>query len=595
MLRPPHIPQPGRLLRLSIPCDLASARTAAKSVRAFLEAQGLPEPDAERWELVLAEAANNTVLHTEPGRRTKPLELLVLCDPEQVELRLIDETPGFDWPDQAALPDPLSEHGRGLYLIQTLTDQSHYYRGRAGNCLLLTKARGATAALAPMEACAAVLRRRVRELETTLAGMTEELASCYESLSAIFQFSSAPAAGSDLADFARDVLGHLLNITNADWYVLRLWQRESQTLVPLVVFPERRPLAPLALSAPAQTACAETQSVAQRQDVWLDPARLAVPDEPLTVMPPAQTGLIHPFFLNDELTGTLALGRAAADEPFTAAQVNVVHTFADFLALQLMNRRYKDNELRAQLATRELEIAAEIQHSLIPERLPQPAGWSVAGYCRSARQAGGDYYDVVACGTDGLFVVVADVMGKGLPAAMLAAILRAVVRAHTYLYPQPALLLRRMNDVLFADLDRLDMFITAQVLYLDTNNHTLLTAGAGHCLPLLCQPAAGRLVSIHAGGLPLGVERDSTFTEAAHALNPGDVVLVHTDGITELRNERCEFLGVEGLVRWLRQAAANPGSASALQASLLERLRAFQGAATVADDQTFVFLRDERS
>ena len=589
---PAHLP--ARVLRLAIPCEVAAMRQAVKSVRGFLASQGLPAADLDGWELALGEAGNNAVLHTPARARRRPIGLTVLCDPEQVEMHLTDRTPGFDWPEQVRLPDALSEHGRGLYMIRHLTDTARYYRGPRENCLILQRRREDAPTATEGKPEAETLRGQVRELELTLAGMTEELASCYESLSAIFQFSGTPAASGDLGEFARHVLSHLMKIAGAEWFVLRLWERERNALRPFVVSQSEVVLPPLALSAAPARASAEAEAAAQRQDVWLDATRLAAAAEPLRALPPITTGLIHPFFLNDELVGTLSLGRAAPAEPFTAAQVNVIHTFSDFLALQLMSRRYKDHELKARLATRELEIAAEIQNSLVPGELPQPGGLSVAGYCRSARQVGGDYYDVVGCGDEGLFVVIADVMGKGLPAAMLAAILRAVVRSQAHLYGQPARLLQRMNEVMFADLDRLDMFITAQVLFLDTRRHGFRTAGAGHCLPLLYQPARDQFVAPAAGGLPLGVNIAAPYTEDSHLLEPRDILLLHTDGLSELQNRCHEFLGVEGLRAWLRQAGGQPSGAADLQRDLLRRLKEFQGDAAVSDDQTFVLVRDER-
>ena len=136
------------------------------------------------------------------------------------------------------------------------------------------------------------------------------------------------------------------------------------------------------------------------------------------------------------------------------------------------------------LLAHELEIARGIQQSLLPRTFPKLRGFEISGFCLSARQVGGDFYDVIAPEPGKALLVVADVMGKGIPAALFGATLHTLIRAAVESTFQPAALLKRVNRLIFDDLSRVDMFITASVALVDTFEETISVANAGHC-PLL--------------------------------------------------------------------------------------------------------------
>ena len=172
-----------------------------------------------------------------------------------------------------------------------------------------------------------------------------------------------------------------------------------------------------------------------RQDQWIDAS---------DANPAVLSGLVHPFYHEDELMGVLSLGRHHSAHPFNAGEVNVVHTFAEFFAQQMLSRRHEEEAIRSSVARREFELAAAIQQSLLPPPLPDVAGVSVTGHCESALSIGGDFYDLIPCGKDGYFFVIADVMGKGVAASMIAAVTRSTVRAFSHFYQYPARLLEQV-------------------------------------------------------------------------------------------------------------------------------------------------------
>jgi serine phosphatase RsbU (regulator of sigma subunit) len=326
--------------------------------------------------------------------------------------------------------------------------------------------------------------------------------------------------------------------------------------------------------------------------VWFDSHRPLREGDPLYEMNPHAHGLVHPIYLGDTLIGTVAVAKDTPGPSFSAVQANVVHTFSDFLAIQIMNARFNEEQVRIRLVSRELEIAQQIQRSLLPKSIPNLPGMDLAGFCQSAHQVGGDFYDVLKVRDDAVLLVIADVMGKGIPAAMFAAILRSLLRAAPEWMDQPATLLARANRLMFEELSAVDMFITAQLVFVDAKNRKITAASAGHCPGLLTVDERGSIVSIAPDGLPLGIEPDTEFSSHTETLQQPAKLLLYTDGLTEARNPHGEFFGQDRLMKWLRKGAARRGTAQELADDLARDLTNFQSSAAQTDDQTFLILAE---
>ena len=199
------------------------------------------------------------------------------------------------------------------------------------------------------------------------------------------------------------------------------------------------------------------------------------------------TGLVCPLCFGGVLVGTIAIGRRAGDFPLASVQDEVVRVFAELLAIQTVNLRHHKDEVRHRVVARELEIAQEIQHLLLPRTLPQLAGFGLAGGWQSAREVGGDFYDAIALDGNSLLLLIADVMGKGVPAALFATTMRGLLRGLAARSDDPAQLLSGLNRLLYPELSAVNMFITAQVAHVDLTTRRVTAASAGHC-PLLFVP-----------------------------------------------------------------------------------------------------------
>jgi len=385
----------------------------------------------------------------------------------------------------------------------------------------------------------------------------------------------------------------LLRITAADWFVLRLVPKEQARLVVFTASDPWLDLEPLEVPPAADlTSPAEIRSAVNRQDVWFDEQKLLQAGDPLRRVQPDSLGLVHPFYFGDTLIGILTVGKTISRVPFSAAQTNVVHTFADFLAIQIVNTRFQEEQVNNLLMARDLQIAKNIQRSLLVKTLPQLPGLGLAGYCESARQVGGDFYDVVRLTDHTLLLIIADVMGKGIPAALFAATLRSLLRALPELTRQPSELLSRVNRLLFDELSEVDMFITAQLVYVDSQQRRLVTASAGHCPLLLAVPGDIPVRTLSPEGMPLGILPDTPFSDETAELTGEARALLYTDGLTEARNAQGEIFGQERLMDWLKQTTGRPRKAEELKDDLAAALLRFQANTSLKDDQTFLIMTE---
>lgn len=595
---------PVRTHVMDVECDYESVRAASLQARTFLEQAGLGEDEVGGWELVLVEAANNAVTHALPERKARGVGLRLLVTEELVEAHVVDRTEGFDFPENAELPPDDSESGRGLFIIQALTDEAKYLRGPDENQLILRKRRNpsssapfqAPPAPAPAPAPAVLPSPSAGESESKelieagqmLEAMTEELASAYESLAAIFRFSAELQGEAGSNEFIQRWLRQLLTMTGADWFVLRLVNREATQLVLSVTSePDVTTGIRPSESIPLTSNGAECRAIVQRSDVWFDAQTPLASDDPLAGFG-LGGGFSHPLFVNDTLVGVFTIGRKDLNAAFEAGQVSVIQTIADFLGIQILSQRILEEQLRARVDARDFEIAANIQRMLLPQKLPLLPGASLAGFCRSARQIGGDYYDALVTDDGNLLLIMSDVMGKGLPAALFALMFRSLVRSRRDLAPHPGRFLAWLNQNLFSELDSAEMFITAQLAYIDVARAKITVSGAGHP-PMLLADSQGEVLEVRAGGPPLGIVEDSEPSEETRSYRGGRALLF-TDGLIEARNRDGELLGLEPIKELLQNAALIGEPIDITRRKIVEMLGEFENAGEPADDTALLVL-----
>jgi phosphoserine phosphatase RsbU/P len=241
---------------------------------------------------------------------------------------------------------------------------------------------------------------------------------------------------------------------------------------------------------------------------------------------------------------------------------------------------------RARLAE-ELAIGRRIQRALIPRRFPDVPGWSFAAAYEAAREVGGDLYDAFPLRgrPDQYGLLVADVTGKGIPAALLMADVRALLHAATDNADGPADALTRVNRILVRE-RQTALFVTAALVTADATTGEVRFASAGHESPVVARASKGELVELDAAGPLLGAFEDAVFEERNARIDPGDALVLYTDGVTDTRDAARAFFGEDRLRATIGATCGE--HAQAMVDAIMGAVLAFRGEAEAFDDLTLL-------
>ena len=257
-------------------------------------------------------------------------------------------------------------------------------------------------------------------------------------------------------------------------------------------------------------------------------------------------------------------------------------------AIAIDNAQLHEGLIAQDRISRDLSIAQTIQARFLPRKLPEHHGYEFFAHYHAAYSIGGDYYDFVELPERRLAIVLGDVAGKGVAAALMMAKYSGDTRTCVHVEGGPAAAAGRLNGLLCAaDID--DRFITLSLGLLDLNSRRLTLTSAGH-LPVMIRRVNGRVDSIGAeiAGFPLGIEPGTTYKEVGVVLDPGDVVVVISDGVTDARNPAEEPYDTQASPRLVRRIADTPGGPSAVGRAILQDLREFSAGHSQVDDITLV-------
>jgi len=241
-------------------------------------------------------------------------------------------------------------------------------------------------------------------------------------------------------------------------------------------------------------------------------------------------------------------------EGYDESDLNLLTMFASLAASAIDHTLLYRKVLRQQHAESELELARAVVDTLLPRAFPLAEGLDIYGMTIPVREVGGDYFDFIDSITDRLGLIIADVSGKGLAAALIMVSFRAYIHATVINDLAMRIVMSRVNRLVYESTDG-DRFITTFYGLIDPEHRRLLYINAGHNPPLLLR-ADGSSELLRDGGVPLGVFVDSRYSESVVNLRSGDILILYTDGLVEARNSDDQDFGLEGLERVVR---ANSG------------------------------------
>jgi serine phosphatase RsbU (regulator of sigma subunit)/anti-sigma regulatory factor (Ser/Thr protein kinase) len=381
--------------------------------------------------------------------------------------------------------------------------------------------------------------------------------STMRELNAMLSVSQTMAANVDLDDLLRLIVNELVAAIDARGGTLYLIDEEADELFSRVLLEDTGELKEIRLKIGEGLAghVAATGRVLNIQHAYDDPRFNRAFDQ--ITGHQTQTILTTPMRNPQrKVIGVVQLVNKKGG-PFTRRDERLLAAMAAQAAISIENTRLYAQEIQQQLTNQELETARTIQRSFLPEAIPQHAGWDIGAFWRPMREVAGDFYDFYTLPDGRLAVVIADVSGKGVPAALFMALTVTVLRFAMSLKLTPGELLAHVNARLISD-QQSKMFATAFVGYLDLGSGTLQFASAGHNLPLLYRAATGKCEYLDVSGVAVGVFKEADYAEETVTLAEGDVLVLYTDGITEVVDAEEEEFGEERLETLVVQQSACP-------------------------------------
>jgi sigma-B regulation protein RsbU (phosphoserine phosphatase) len=291
--------------------------------------------------------------------------------------------------------------------------------------------------------------------------------------------------------------------------------------------------------------------------------------------------LCVPLKIKDQLTGVVYVDNRLRTGIFTQADLELLTAIASSAAIAIENARLYQVAVEKGRLERELQVAREVQAGLLPRETPHVPGWEFVARWQPARQVAGDYYDFIPIENEQLGLVIADVTDKGMPAALFMALTRSIVRASVARAPSPAEGIAHANRLICADASG-GMFVTLFYALLDPAASEVTYVNAGHNPPLLCRAGQGQLAELTLTGMPLGIDADASYAQRTLHLNPGDMIVFYTDGVTDATDAQLGEFGMERLRRVALDQRHAP--AAEIMAALTQALDAFTGSAAPFDD-----------
>lgn len=305
-----------------------------------------------------------------------------------------------------------------------------------------------------------------------------------------------------------------------------------------------------------------------------------------------QAVILSPLSYRGQKLGVLALANGPMGDAFTETDVAVFKAIAEQSAFALYTVAIYSEANEKKRMDVDLQVAQDIQRILLPSAAPQMEGYEVAGINIPARHVSGDYFGYIRIDEQRWGVAIADVSGKGVPASLIMAMCRSVLRSHAAGNTSPASVLHKVNRELYPDIKE-DMFISMAYVILDDASGEVALCRAGHDAPLLYRAGDQSVSRLNPQGMALGIDSGDVFNritgDFSVTLERDDCLILYTDGVTEALDSRGQEFGMKRTIQSIQASVA--GGASDIVAKLTGDLREFVGATPQNDDITLIVIR----
>ncbi|MCD6267534.1 MAG: PP2C family protein-serine/threonine phosphatase [Thermotogaceae bacterium] len=411
-------------------------------------------------------------------------------------------------------------------------------------------------------------KNQLEEYSMTLDAHLEELSKAYEELSTVFEVSNILSVFEyppKLREQLSKAFKIVKNAINYDSLIVKI----------------RTPLEKILLKVPGSLSGEELERI----EKMIDSMKL----KKTVIFEPGKSEMVENLLIvpviGSEKWGYIGFVEKSVKGIFTAADKKIAETVARQIAAAVDRINFVNKEIERQRFLQQLEIARKIQESLFPRVMPEIKGIEISAVSYPAIHVGGDYYDVLEMGGK-IYAVVADVSGKGIPAALLMSTVRSTLRTLLESVESLSELVSKLNKRITEDFEE-DRFVTMAFFSLDRNGE-LRVVNAGHDPVYIVKD--DRMETVGSSGVPLGILPDWDYDEKILELDPGTFVVAYTDGVIEARNVEGEEYGFERLEQILKEFE---GSAEELTARIKDSVFSFSSGATQHDDTTIMVIKYE--
>ncbi|MDP7421524.1 MAG: SpoIIE family protein phosphatase [bacterium] len=296
-----------------------------------------------------------------------------------------------------------------------------------------------------------------------------------------------------------------------------------------------------------------------------------------------------PVFRNDEVKAILNVTDKWNGQDFNEEEIRLLEFLAAQISKTIVRFHLMEELVKTEQVSRELILAGELQYNIIPRQFPADERIDIAAYYLPAREMGGDFYDIFLADPDKLVMVMADVTGKGIPAAFFMSMVKSYIRGLGLKYVSPLTMFKALNSFLLEQNRTTPLYVTVFLGVLHLNSGTLIYASSGHEPPLLCRNKSREIQELPASGLMLGYIEDLHCHEHRIKLQSGDTLLLFTDGLKDMRNAANESFGLDRLKGIFENVSS--GQANDIIDVIVEKVLTFRGETEPYDDLAAMVLR----
>jgi len=462
-------------------------------------------------------------------------------------------------------------------------------------------------ALVALELVMAAFTRKIAEVEKERADLEVEETRVFDFLHGL---GEAFSEGVRPADLHRLIVEGAIRILEAHGGALYLLDKSDSTLVPAFISPGCPPivtlpaqlLEQLILAPQALESYMNLHSVKRGEGVlglaWENNQVYLLEEKDLqfgdTRDPSLEvhSAIVGPLHYRRKTLGVLVLANGPMSTPFRKNEVSVFKAIAEQSAFALYNEAIYLQAAEKKRMDQDLQVAREIQGILLPSGTPDFPSFDIDGINVPAHHVSGDYFDFIKIDSEHLGVVIADVSGKGVPASLIMAMCRSVIRSQAHNATSPADVLRRVNRLLYPDIKE-DMFVSMVFLILEKHSGDVIMARAGHDPPLCFRTRSNEIETLTPRGMALGIDKGDVFDricdDMTFHMDEGDMLVLYTDGATEALDDDGMEFGLPRLMQSI-QSIAKEG-ADPLVHKISDELTAFIGKQRQYDDITLIAVR----